>query len=99
MKKVITKTFAQIYREYKEIKKKHPDSVILYRVGDFYEAYGDDAKKLVEFGTRPAVRACEDSQVDITGFPHHALDTYLPKLVRAGNKVAICEDISKTTQE
>ena len=74
------------------MKKKHPDAVLLFRVGDFYEAYGDDIEKLVELGTRPAVRAYGDSRVDITGFPHHALDTYLPKLVRGGNKVVICEE-------
>ena len=76
-----------------ELKAKHPDAVILFRVGDFYESYLEDAKKLSEVLGLTLTRQAK-TKMDLTGFPSHALDTYLPKLIRAGLRVAICDDIS-----
>ena len=82
-------------KQYYAIKAKHPDAVLLFRVGDFYETFGDDAIKAAEILgitlTRRANGAA--SFVELAGFPYHALDTYLPKLVRAGQRVAICEQL------
>ena len=84
-----------LMKQYYAIKDKHPDAVLLFRVGDFYETFGDDAIKTAEILgitlTRRANGAA--SYVELAGFPHHALDTYLPKLVRAGQRVAICEQL------
>ncbi len=84
-----------LMKQYYDIKEKHPDAVLLFRVGDFYETFGDDAIKAAEILgitlTRRANGAA--SYVELAGFPHHALDTYLPKLVRAGQRVAICEQL------
>ena len=84
-----------LMKQYLSIKQKHPDAVLLFRVGDFYETFGEDA--ILASGvlgitlTRRANGAA--SFVELAGFPHHALDTYLPKLVRAGYKVAICDQL------
>ena len=84
-----------LMKQYYAIKAKHPDAVLLFRVGDFYETFGEDAIKTAEIVgitlTRRANGAA--SYVELAGFPHHALDTYLPKLVRAGQRVAICEQL------
>ncbi|WP_321368400.1 DNA mismatch repair protein MutS [uncultured Draconibacterium sp.] len=84
-----------LMKQYYSIKDKHPDAVLLFRVGDFYETFGEDAIKAAEILgitlTRRANGAA--SYVELAGFPHHALDTYLPKLVRAGQRVAICEQL------
>ncbi|MBN1597934.1 MAG: DNA mismatch repair protein MutS [Bacteroidales bacterium] len=82
-------------KQYYSIKEKHPDAVLLFRVGDFYETFGEDAIKASEIlGITLTKRANgAASFVDLAGFPHHALDTYLPKLVRAGQRVAICEQL------
>lgn len=82
-------------RQYLGIKRKHPDAILLFRVGDFYETFGEDAIKASEIlGITLTRRANGAAQyVELAGFPHHALDTYLPKLVRAGQKVAICEQL------
>ncbi|WP_206082094.1 DNA mismatch repair protein MutS [Maribellus sediminis] len=84
-----------LMKQYYDIKDKHPDAVLLFRVGDFYETFGEDAIKAAEILgitlTRRANGAA--SYVELAGFPHHALDTYLPKLVRAGQRVAICEQL------
>ena len=81
--------------QYAEMKKKHPDAVLLFRVGDFYETFADDAITASEIlGITLTKRANGyASQVALAGFPHHALDTYLPRLVRAGKRVAICEQL------
>ena len=79
---------------FNELKAKHPDAVILFRVGDFYESYLEDAKKLSEVLGLTLTRQAK-TKMDLTGFPSHALDTYLPKLIRAGLRVAICDDISE----
>jgi DNA mismatch repair protein MutS len=84
-----------LMKQYYNIKEKHPDAVLLFRVGDFYETFGEDAIKTAGILgitlTRRANGAA--SYVELAGFPHHALDTYLPKLVRAGQRVAICEQL------
>lgn len=95
METTTTKTENKMVKMFNELKAKHPDAVILFRVGDFYESYFDDAKKVADAtGTTLTKRSGEDGYY-LTGFPHHALDTYLPKLIRAGLRVAICDDISK----
>ncbi|HSV75599.1 MAG TPA: DNA mismatch repair protein MutS [Bacteroidales bacterium] len=84
-----------LMKQYYSIKAKHPDALLLFRVGDFYETFGEDAKKTSEILgivlTRRANGAA--SFVELAGFPYHALDTYLPRLVKAGQRVAICEQL------
>ncbi|MEF8844719.1 MAG: DNA mismatch repair protein MutS [Bacteroidales bacterium] len=81
--------------QYYRIKKQHPDAILLFRVGDFYETFGEDAIKASEIlGITLTKRANGSaSYVDLAGIPYHAIDTYLPKLVRAGQRVAICEQL------
>ena len=90
-----------LLRQYQEMKKKHPDAILIFRVGDFYEMFGDDARKASEvLGLTLTSRANGRSdKIYLSGFPHHALDTYLPKLVRAGNRVAICEQLEEPKQK
>ena len=82
-------------KQYAEMKQKHPDAILLFRVGDFYETFSDDAIVASEIlGITLTRRANGVAQyVELAGFPHHALDSYLPKLVRAGKRVAICEQL------
>ncbi len=84
-----------LMKQYYEIKAVHPDAILLFRVGDFYETFGEDAIEASSILgitlTRRANGAA--SFVELAGFPHHAVDTYLPKLVRAGKRVAICEQL------
>ncbi|MBD5232944.1 MAG: DNA mismatch repair protein MutS [Bacteroidales bacterium] len=82
-------------KQYSEMKTKHPDAILLFRVGDFYETFSDDAIVASEIlGITLTRRANGAAQhVELAGFPHHALDSYLPKLVRAGKRVAICEQL------
>ncbi|MGM9755289.1 MAG: DNA mismatch repair protein MutS [Parabacteroides sp.] len=82
-------------KQYFDIKAKHPDAILLFRVGDFYEMYGEDAVVGAEIlGIVQTKRANGVAQhVEMAGFPHHALDSYLPKLVRAGKRVAICDQL------
>lgn len=93
MAKTIVET--PLMKQYIEMKQKHPDAVLLFRVGDFYETFSDDAIAASEIlGITLTRRANGSAQhVELAGFPHHALDTYLPKLVRAGKRVAICEQL------
>ncbi len=89
------KSDTPLMRQYKAKKAEHPDSILLFRMGDFYETFGEDAVKtsailgitLTKRGNGSA------SEVALAGFPHHALDTYLPKLVRAGERVAVCDQL------
>ena len=89
-----------LMKQYYKIKAVHPDAILLFRVGDFYETFGDDAIKasgiLGITLTRRANGAA--SYVELAGFPYHAIDTYLPKLVRAGERVAICEQLEDPKQ-
>lgn len=82
-------------KQYYTIKAKHPDAVLLFRVGDFYETFGEDAIRTSEILGITLTRRANGSAsfVELAGFPFHALDTYLPKLVRAGQRVAICEQL------
>ncbi len=84
-----------LMRQYYSFKSKHPDAILLFRVGDFYETFGEDAIKTSEILgitlTRRANGAA--SFVELAGFPHHAIETYLHKLVRAGQRVAVCEQL------
>lgn len=84
-----------LMKQYLEMKQKHPDAILLYRVGDFYETFSEDAITASEIlGITLTKRANGyASTVELAGFPHHALDTYLPKLIRAGKRVAICEQL------
>jgi DNA mismatch repair protein MutS len=92
-KKQVSET--PLMKQYNAIKEKHPDALLLFRVGDFYETFGEDAIKASRILgivlTRRANGAA--SSVELAGFPHHALDNYLPKLVRAGQRVAICDQL------
>lgn len=78
----------EIKKQFNEIKAKHPDAVLLFRVGDFYESYEEDAEVVAkELG----IALTEKGDTKMANFPHHALDTYLPKLIQAGKRVAICD--------
>ena len=79
---------------FKMLKEKHPDALILFRVGDFYDSYFEDAKKVSEV-LGVTLTENEKDDIFITSFPTQSLDTYLPKLIRAGLRVAICDDISE----
>lgn len=84
-----------LMKQYNAIKAKHPGALLLFRVGDFYETFGEDAVKASKILdivlTKRANGAA--SHIELAGFPHHSLDTYLPKLIRAGNRVAICDQL------
>ena len=83
-------------KQFYEMKAKHPDALLLYRVGDFYETYGEDAIVASEILGITLTRRSNGTggkNLEMAGFPHHALDTYLPKLVRAGKRVAICDQL------
>ena len=84
-----------LLKQYREMKKKHPDAILMFRVGDFYEIFGKDAVQASEVLGITLTRRQSgiDSRIELAGFPHHALDVYLPKLVRAGHRVAICEQL------
>lgn len=81
--------------QYNDIKAKHPDAIVLFRMGDFFETFGADAIKASAILGITLTRRANGSAatVELAGFPHHAIDTYLPKLVRAGERVAICEQL------
>ena len=91
-----------LMKQYFEMKQQHPDAVLLFRVGDFYETFCDDAITASEILGITLTRRANGAaaSIELAGFPHHALDTYLPKLVRAGKRVAICEQLEdpKTTK-
>ena len=81
-------------RQYDRIKAQYPDAVLLFRVGDFYETFGSDAVRAAQvLGITLTKRNNGGSDIELAGFPHHSLDNYLPKLVRAGLRVAICDQL------
>jgi hypothetical protein len=81
-------------RQYSEMKAKHPDAILLFRVGDFYESFGPDAQAVAEIlGIVLTRTAAQDVTSEQAAFPAHALDSYLPRLVRAGKRVAICDGL------
>ncbi len=84
-----------LMKQYNQIKSKYPGAILLFRVGDFYETFGEDAVRTAKIlGIILTKRANGSaSHIELAGFPHHALDTYLPKLVRAGQRVAICDQL------
>lgn len=84
-----------LMKQYNAIKAKHPGALLLFRVGDFYETFGEDAIKASKILDIVLTRRGNGaaSFIELAGFPHHSLDTYLPKLVRAGNRVAICDQL------
>ncbi|WP_113926295.1 DNA mismatch repair protein MutS [Cognataquiflexum aquatile] len=84
-----------LMKQYNAIKAKHPGALLLFRVGDFYETFGEDAIKASKVLDIVLTKRANGSasHIELAGFPHHSLDTYLPKLVRAGNRVAICDQL------
>lgn len=89
---------SSIMKQWKELKGKHPDALLLFRIGDFYEMYKQDAKRGSEVLGITLTKMNESKDFHLAGFPHQALDTYLPKLIRAGERVAICDQLeSKKT--
>ncbi len=89
-----------LMRQYAQMKAQHPDAVLLYRVGDFYETFGEDAERAAGvLGITLTSRNNGGSDVPLAGFPYHSLEVYLPKLVRAGFRVALCEQLEKPSKE
>ncbi|MFT6810487.1 MAG: DNA mismatch repair protein MutS [Saprospiraceae bacterium] len=89
-----------LMKQYFELKAKHKDALLLFRVGDFYETFGEDAiKASAVLGIVLTARNNGGSQVELAGFPYHSLDVYLPRLVKAGFRVAICEQLEKPSKD
>lgn len=96
--KVVKETVkpAGLMKQFREMKRNHKDAILLFRIGDFYECFNEDAIEIAELLNLTKIMGKRDGQqVQIAGFPHHALDTYVPKLIRAGKRVAICEQLEK----
>jgi DNA mismatch repair protein MutS len=93
--KSTAKKVTPLMKQYNAIKKKYPDAMLLFRVGDFYETFGEDAKKAAHvLGITLTKRgAGSETETALAGFPHHSINTYLPKLVKAGMRVAICDQL------
>ena len=89
-----------LMKQYHQIKGKYPDALLLFRVGDFYETFGSDAVKAAGILGIVLTKRHNGSanEIELAGFPHHSLDTYLPKLVRAGQRVAICDQLEDAKQ-
>ena len=94
MEKTVKKV-TPLMKQYNAIKTKHPDAILLFRVGDFYETFGEDAIKTSKILDIILTKrgAGSQSETELAGFPHHSLNNYLPKLVKAGNRVAICDQL------
>ena len=95
MAKTTSSDETPLMKQYHQIKSKHPGALLLFRVGDFYETFGEDAIKTsrilgIVLTKRKNGAAAE---IELAGFPHHSLETYLPKLVRAGQRVAVCDQL------
>ena len=90
-----TKELTPMMKQFYELKSKYPEAVLLFRCGDFYETYEDDAKECSHLLgiTLTKRNSSPKGKGYMAGFPHHALDTYLPKLIRAGKRVAICDQL------
>lgn len=91
----MAKKATPLMQQYNRVKAEYPDALLLFRVGDFYETFGDDAVKAAEVLDIVLTKRGNGSasEVELAGFPHHSLDTYLPKLVRAGHRVAVCDQL------
>ena len=89
-----------LMKQYNQIKGRYPDAILLFRVGDFYETFGEDARRAAAILDIVLTKRSNGSAADtaLAGFPHHALDSYLPKLVRAGERVAICDQLEDPKQ-
>lgn len=99
-----TSNVPPIIKQYNDLKQKHPDALLLFRCGDFYETYKEDAVKASNILgitlTKHSKRMDEEGKpLKMAGFPYHALDTYLPKLIRAGERVAICDQLESPRQK
>lgn len=94
------KGITPLMKQYNEIKSKYPDALLLFRVGDFYETFGQDAIKVSKILGIVLTKRNNGAAgtIELAGFPHHSVDTYLPKLVRAGNRVAICDQLEDPKQ-
>ncbi len=95
-----SKKVTPLMQQYFDVKKKYPDAILLFRVGDFYETFGEDA--ITASGVLGIIltkRNNGGSDIELAGFPYHSLDMYLPRLVRAGYRVAICEQLEKPSKE
>lgn len=89
-----------LMKQYFTIKRQHPEALLLFRIGDFYETFGEDAIRTAEaLGIVLTFRNNGGNNIELAGFPHHAMDVYLPKLVQAGYRVAICEQLEKPSKE
>ena len=84
------KELSPMMKQFKKLKEKHPDRLLLFRCGDFYETYEEDAEASAKILGITLTKRSDDG-TRMAGFPHHALDTYLPKLIRAGKRIAICD--------
>lgn len=102
MAKSKAKKETPLMAQYNRIKAKYPDAILLFRVGDFYETFGEDAIKTANVTgivlTKRNNGASASGQIELAGFPHHALDTYLPKLVKAGFRIAICDQLEEASK-
>lgn len=99
-KQKATKKVTPLMQQYFSMKAKYPDAILLFRVGDFYETFGEDAEKASKIlNIVLTSRNNGGSDIPLAGFPYHSLDAYLPKLVRAGYRVAICEQLEKPSKE
>ncbi len=99
-KKEKTAKVTPLMQQYFKMKSKHPDAILLFRVGDFYETFAEDAVKASKaLGIVLTSRNNGGSDIELAGFPHHSMDLYLPRLVRAGFRVAICEQLEKPSPE
>lgn len=97
--KSTSKKVTPLMKQYNAIKVKHPDALLLFRVGDFYETFGEDAVKAAKIlGIILTHRNNGGDKTELAGFPHHSLNTYLPKLVKAGQRVAICDQLEDPKQ-
>ncbi len=93
------KKVTPLMKQYNTIKTKHPDALLLFRVGDFYETFGEDAVKASKIlGIILTHRNNGGDRTELAGFPHHSINTYLPKLVKAGQRVAICDQLEDPKQ-
>lgn len=100
MAKASNNKVTPLMKQYNEVKQKHPDAILLFRVGDFYETFGEDAITISKIlGIVLTARNNGGSKIELAGFPYHSVDLYLPKIVKAGYRVAICEQLEKPSKE
>ncbi len=99
MTKVKERKETPLMGQYNQIKAKYPDALLLFRVGDFYETFGQDAITASNIlGIVLTARNNGSSKIELAGFPHHSLETYLPKLVRSGQRVAVCDQLEEASK-